>query len=471
MKKPSLPKECPSQGIRKTKSTTTTQARLAAQAQDLAQSLWQHLEPLPLQALARASGFCRRKPKKLSPEIFVQAACLLVTLSASSYRCWAGLIGLLGGCTLSKQALWERCTERASRFLQATLQSLVSSLHRGLTLPSSAKFFGRVLLQDSTTVALSPALARCFPGARNQRGTQKGLLKIQAAYDLRSQQFVQFSSSSFRRNDQAASADVLSVLRAGDLVIRDLGYFVLEVLEQIAASQGYFLSRLRLGVSLWSADGRRQLSLLALLRRYGELDRPFCLGDKKVAVRLIAVRLPAAVAAQRRRLARQNRDRRSPPSAERLALLGWALFITNIPAQLWSARTVARIYGLRWRIEVLFKAWKSPFGLREMPAGSQAQVQSLVYAKLLFITLFQVCFARWQLQLPGEDRPALSLLKVAQAVRDYLLTGVWSHLAIDAPGAWRQFLDKHCRYERRNRRHFLQELPCCSQTKAQLQLA
>ena len=462
MKKPSRPKQSPTRGVGKAKAVTPARVHSPAQIQDLAQSLWQHLNPLPLQALALASGFCRRKPKKLTPVLFAQAACLLVTLSASSYRCWAGLIGLLGGCTLSKQALWERCTERASRFLQATLQSLVSSLHRGLALPSSAKFFGRVLLQDSTTVALSQALVRWFPGARNQRGTQKGLLKIQATYDLLSHTFVQFSLSSFRRNDQAASPDLLAVLRAGDLVIRDLGYFVLEVLQQIAATQAYFLSRLRLGVSLWSADGRRQVNLLVLLRRYGELDQPFCLGDKKVPVRLIAIRLPAAVAAQRRRLARQNRDRRSPPSAERLALLGWALFITNIPAELWSARTVARIYGLRWRIEITFKAWKSHFALREVSAGSQAQVQSLVYAKLLFITLFQVCFARWLPQLQGEDQPALSLLKVAQAVRDYLLAWVFSRLGLDARGAWRQLLDKHCRYERRSRHHFMQQTPWCN---------
>jgi hypothetical protein len=48
-------------------------------AHHLAASLQQQLDKLPLDALARASGFRRRQPKKLTPRLFVQAACLLVT--------------------------------------------------------------------------------------------------------------------------------------------------------------------------------------------------------------------------------------------------------------------------------------------------------------------------------------------------------------------------------------------------------
>ena len=139
------------------------------QIKDLAETLSQNLEKLALDTLARTSGFRRRRPKKLTPVLFAQGACLFVTLSPASFRCWAGLIGLLGGCTLSKQALWERCTDRAAKFLQAILQSLLASLaiQSGLVFPSSLNFFGRVLLQDSTTLAVSKELARFFPGARN----------------------------------------------------------------------------------------------------------------------------------------------------------------------------------------------------------------------------------------------------------------------------------------------------------------
>jgi hypothetical protein len=281
------------------------------------------------------------------------------------------------------------------------------------------------------------------------------MLKIQACYDLLAESFVHFSLSSFRRNDQAASPEVLSLVRAGDLIVRDLGYFVLEVLEQIQASQAYFLSRLRLGVRVWEADGRTPVNLLARLRTCGQLDGQFCLGDQKLPVRLVALRLPAAVAAERRRVARSNRDRRSIPSAERLALLGWALFITNVPASMWSAQTVAQVYGLRWRIETIFKSWKSHFAMTEVCAGSKNQVESLIYAKLIFVTLFQVCFwQRYLVSIDSQNRHPLSLLKVAQAVQRYLLVLVMSQLGVNLERAWEQLLGAHCRYERRRRRHF-----------------
>jgi hypothetical protein len=429
-------------------------------AHHLAARLQQQLDQLPLDALARASGFRRRQPKKLTPRLFVQAACLLVTLGLVSYRRWAGLIGILGGCTLAKQSLFERMSARAVAFLQSVLGALLGSLAiTPMAVPAALRGFGRVLVQDSTTLQLSEKLARFFPGASNQKGAEGGMLKIQACYDLLSQSFVHFSLSSYRRNDQAASPEVLPLVRAGDLILRDLGYFVSEVFQQIAAAHAYFLSRLRMGVCLWETDGSTPVNLLRRLRSCpGHFEGQFCLGKEKLRVRVVAIRMPASVAAQRRRKARQNRDRRSTPSAQRLALLGWAIFITNIPATRLSARAVAQVYGLRWRIETIFKAWKSYFALTEVPAGSKSQVEALIYAKLIFITLFQACFwQRWLADLDAQGRPALSLLKVAQAVEKYLLVLVLSHLGVDLALAWEQLLNTHCRYERRRRRHYMQD--------------
>lgn len=445
--------------LRKTKKIPATH--------DVAARLQHHLEELPLEALGRTSGFRIRRAKKITPALFVQAACLVVTLGLVSYRRWAGLIGLLGQCTLSKQALFERMNTKAVSFLQSVLGALLATV----AVPQGCKLnmlrqFHRVLLQDSTTIKLSQALARFFPGPQNQRGARPGMLKIQACYDLLSQTFVHFSLGSFRRNDQAASPEVLALVQPGDLIIRDLGYFVLEVLEQIQAAHAYFLSRLRLGVSLWEVDGLTPVDLLRRLRKSGNLDGQLRLGAKKVLVRLVAIRLPPEVAAQRRRQARQSRDRRSAPSAERLALLGWALFITNVQASTWSAQTVAEIYGLRWRIETIFKAWKSHFGLAQVPPkASKNQVESLICAKLIFITLFQVCF--WQshsLDAGTHGRAPLSLLKVAQAAQSYLLTLVLHQQGIDPLVAWKRLLDVHCRYERRTRKHFMQEMQLSGRT-------
>ncbi len=458
MKKPSRRNKSAHKGVRTTPSAKT-KTTPPTPVPDFALRLEQPLHKLPINPLAHTSGFRRRKPKKLTPRLFVQAACLLVTLGTVSDRRWAGLSGLLGGCTLSKQALFERLTPRAASFPQAVLGALLGALTIApRAVPAAWRGFKRVLVQDSTTVQLSKKLARFFPGASNQKGAPAGLLKIQARYDLLAQSFVKFSLSSYRRNDQAAAPDVLSLLQPGDLVLRDLGYFVLEVLRQIAAAKAFFLSRLRLGVSVWEAEGRSAVNLLARLRASADhLDAHFCLGKEKVPVRWVAIRLPTAVAAQRRRLARRNRDRRPAPSAERLALLGWALYLTNVPATQLSARAVAEVHGLRWRIETIFKAWKSYFALTEVPVGSKTQVESLSYSKWIFITLFQASFARQcRSQAQVKERPALSLLKAAQEVQSYLLVLGLSHRGVNLAQAWEQLVSKHCCYERRRRSHFMQ---------------
>jgi len=157
---------------------------------------------------------------------------------------------------------------------------------------------------------------------------------------------------------QAAAQDVLALVRTGDLVLRDLGYFVVETFQRIALAGAFFLSRLRLDTSLFDPQTQRPLSLLKALRRAGHLDQAVLLGQQKLPARLVAIKLPEALAAERRRKAKQNRDKRCRPNATYLALLGWAIFITNVDRKVLSARTVAQVHGLRWRIETIFKAWQ-----------------------------------------------------------------------------------------------------------------
>ena len=103
----------------------------------------------------------------------------------------------------------------------------------GRAVPNCMRSFERVLIADSTSIGLPKVLAPFFPGASNQTGSKQAQLKIQAYYDLRNESFVDFSLSSFRKNDQAASKDILAVAQPNDLILRDLGYFVLDVFKQL----------------------------------------------------------------------------------------------------------------------------------------------------------------------------------------------------------------------------------------------
>jgi hypothetical protein len=419
------------------------------------------LAPLKIDRLARQTGFRRRKPKKLWPLTFLQSCCLLLADKRVSFRRWAILIGVLTNQTYAKQSLFERMSDRAVAFVQSVVLHLVSRLSPGKqrVLPAVLAAFKRILIQDSTIVTLPAKLARFFPGSRNQHGSQGGMIRLQGLYDLKHERFIHFSHSAFTRNDLALAHEVLAYLRAGDLLLRDLGYLVLWVLGQIQKRKAFFLSRFKHNLQVFWPDGR-PLDLATLLsHRTAPLDQDVLVGAKEqLPVRLVALKVSEELANLRRHRARHNHHHRHP-SKKHLFLLGWDLLLTNASPQQLPTAVVAKVYHLRFHIETIFKAWKSHFQLEDMPAGSRAQVETLLYARLLLITIFQVCFlARWEYQLPNQAQP-LSILKVAAFMQLYLPVTLLSELQAHLEAAMQRQVAYHCGYEkRRNRKNFVQQL-------------
>ncbi len=418
------------------------------------------LEPLDLNALARQTGFLRRKPKKLWPLTFIQSCCLLLANKRVSLRQWAILIGTLTNQTYAKQSLFERMGGSAAQFMQGVVLGLVGRLSLGLeeVLPAALDNFERVIIQDSTVVRLPQKLRRFFPGARNQHGGLGGMLRVQGLYDLRAGRFLHFRHDAFTRPDYCLAGEVLGLLRPGDLLLRDLGYLVLSVLRRIDQIGAFYLSRFKHNLRVFKPDGQ-PLDLPALLgHRTYPLDKDVLIGDKEqLPVRLVALKVREEIANLRRHQAR--RHHRSKPTRKHLDLLSWDLLITNVSRQWLPTRTVAKVYGLRFHIETIFKAWKSHFNLQDVPAGSRAQVETLLYARLLLITVFQVCFlGRWDYENQDQAGP-LSLLKTAAFLQLYVPVTLLSELQPHLEAALQKQIPYHCAYEQRqSRKNFVEKL-------------
>jgi hypothetical protein len=415
-------------------------------------SLRQHVQSgLDAEALARRSGFLRGCPRKIPMADFLLA---LVALAAESYLTLervAAIVVLATGLSYSKQALYKRLTPAIEGFLAQCATALFGQLPearerwRGLLSP-----FRRVLLRDSTIHTLPEHLAALFPGSRNHR---KGFaaLKIQFITDLLSVQALHLSLSGFTRNDQAAALDILEVAQPGDLIIRDLGYFVVRAFRWIAESGAFFVSRCRPDMICYDPRTGVPLNLVAELRRCGRLDREVWLGSEKLSVRLVALPVPPAVANERRRRAKQSRDRRSPPSARRLFLLGWTLLITNVARSVWTAKVLAAIYRLRWRIEMIFKAWKSHLGLRQFHCRSAKVLRLSVVTKLLFCVLAYRCCQSLEL-LCGQMGGHISLQRLARIMA---ACACWIEaflLHVSPQRLWEHSLARHVFYEQRSDR-------------------
>jgi hypothetical protein len=413
-----------------------------------------HLQKINLNKIARSSQFYQRSPQKISALPFIKALCNAAYQNIFSYSKIAFLLGLLG-VDVSKQGVATRFNHYAISFFKQVLHAVVdniSGLHSA-NKEGALNTFTHVYLQDSTNLKLPKHLADAYPGAKNQSGKENAGMKIQATFNLKNEHMADFGVSAFTRTDQAASQDIFNLVQPKDLVIRDLGYFVLSVFERLSHMGAFFLSRLKNNVAIYWPESGRRLNLLALLKEQPSADIDVLIGCKqKLAVRLVALPVPDYIANERRRKAKNNRDQRLKPSKESLKLLGWQIFVTNVGRSVWDPLTIVRLYAIRWRIEIIFKAWKSHLALSSIPQGSKNECDLYMYSQLLNITIFHAFFDHLNRSMINKHNKYISMLKLAP-----LFNQIVSAISLLGDSAqFEHFIEspllRHCCYERRKDR-------------------
>jgi hypothetical protein len=257
----------------------------------------------------------------------------------------------------------------------------------------------------------------------------------------------------FTVNEQKLSNDIFAIARSGDLVIRDLGYFVTDTFRKMLAANIFFLSRYRYGVSLFDSKTLGKINLEKELSGKLSVDKIFLLGhEHKVPVRLVAIKLNECQAAERIRKAKKDRDKRLNHSKEYYVLLGYIIFITTVGACIWTHEQVAQAYRSRWNIEILFKSWKSGFNITELIPHAYTRterVESILYLLMLFLTLFNAFIwqpLKWEIkEMWGKN---ISLLKTIAYLNVDLMK--WWNNPVD----WKdkKLIAYHCCYEKRNDR-------------------
>ena len=413
------------------------------------------LEELDVETIARATEFQKRAPRKVALRDLLLGIVAVAATGRLTFERVAASIGRRANQSYSKQALHKRLDESVVGFLSAVFvrcfQPAVSAAMGTGRLAS----FGRVLLHDSTCVALPSRHAAVFPGSANGRGTLSQI-KLQLVCNLLDSRIVQVGLSGFTRNDQRAASDILGLLRPGDLMLRDLGYFVLKTFRAITSCGAFFLSRFRHDVAVLEPGTDRPIQLARLLKKQGFFDAWIHLGAKeRLPVRLVAVAVPDAVANERRRKLRQNRDAKLNPSKDHLFLLGWNIFITNVQADVWSAADFHAIYRLRWRIETTFKAFKSHLALADLADQCVEMIRLSVMTRLIFCAW--VCRACHHLELQACPRQHTSLLRVASIFAGLGICFEAMVLGIPVTQLMTLLIDRHAYYESRKDRVNFQE--------------
>ena len=416
-------------------------------------SLEKNLKALGLGPIAKQSDWSLHANSKITALSWCQSLCLGSAGKQCSLRIVAFFLGLKGKLTTSKQSVDKRLDKGGAQLLLKVLEKAVA-LKTDMKEEGSLNAFSRVILQDSTCLALPKALREDFPGSANQAGATASM-RIQACFEMKEGRFIDFKLGSFRDNDQGASREALTIARKGDLLLRDLGYFSLEAFREYIEKEVHLLTRLRLDTHLFDPKTKKRIDLLRILKsnRSSIFDRDVLVGaTSKLKMRLVAIPVPQKVADERRRKLRANRDARTNPGRVVLALQGWQIFLTTAAKEQLPTEEIAKLYAIRWRIETLFKSWKSSLGIGAFhPRISAELARALTYAALLRITLMHSRIMPGCLDADCSSK--YSILKFSSLIGIIQLA---DELRSVDEETLKANLKKHSLYEKRNRRNLMQ---------------
>jgi len=378
--------------------------------------------------LARDAGFCRRA-RKLTGPVFAQALVFSLLEDAdAALDDFADTAEELLHDTVSPQAFDKRFSPAAADFLRDLFLEVFNYSFNSLRpalLPVLHRFRG-VFLRDATSVSLPARLAALFPGrgGRHVPHGQAAAAKLVFEAEVTTGELTEVSVLAGLDNERTAEV-AGKPLPAGALLLEDLGFFCGERLQTYIEQGVYVLSRVPAWTAFFDEHGRR-LDLLKELRRATghTLDRRIrILHGSKVLVRLLAVRVPAEEADQRRERVRREAQRRGRPvSQKKLDLCEWNLLVTNAPPELlarWEAHVVRRV---RWQIELVFKVFKSEGQIDRTRSRCPYRVLCELYAKLLGMVV-----QHWTLLAAGYVMLRHSARRASRRVRrraKQLLQGV-----------------------------------------------
>jgi Transposase DDE domain len=322
------------------------------------------------------------------------------------------------GVDITPQALDQRFTEAAAACLKEVLHAALARVVAAhpVAIPLLARFTA-VALQDSSTIVLPDILAPVWQGCGgNTAERTKAALKLQVRLEMQTGRLdVQLQDG--RAADQAA--EFPGTLAAGALHLADLGYWSLDAFRALTHQGVFWLSRLQVQTAIYTATGQRH-DLLALLTAQPAvpLDMAVALGETQhLPARLLAVRVPQEVAANRRRRLREAaRKKGRQASTTRLALAAWTLLVTNVPRDRLTLREALVLARVRWQIELLFKLWKSHGRIDESRSTKPWRILCEVYAKLLAMLV-----QHWVFLVSCWAYPNRSLVKAAQTVQKHAL--------------------------------------------------
>ncbi len=428
------------------------------------------LDEQGLDELGRSIGWSRAEPRKITLAQLLTALSLESILGKASFNDLSSRIHTLSrGKGPSRQAVSKRVNEPFLKVLETLLAKAIAARTDCKSLVcqhSTLARYDRILVQDSTLIRLPSWLFEQFSGVSNAHQSVCNA-RIQATYDLKNMAFLSFEIRPYSDNDLSAAPRLK--LEKNDLVLRDRGYLSAAEIARHTEAGAHCIYRHKTGTTYLDAETSEPIDLLGELRRNGSINRIVLLNNpQQTRVRLISAPVGEEVANHRRMRAKKEMPGHNP-SAQVLALMDWTIFLTSNTEEV-DFNDMLNTYSLRWRIEIIFKTWKSHLNFDAIHRVSNIELRSILTMRLMLITegtnlLYRTCYNHVK-QHYNRD---LSLQKFLRRLsRSHELKAMILHALSELrkpPGepqseetrrAW-EHLVRYCCYDKRKRKNFFQK--------------
>ena len=326
---------------------------------------------------------------------------------------------------ITKQGVANRYTENALKYVQALIgDAFTHQIHQSIDI-GWFKLFKRILIKDSTKFDVSEKLADQLPGFGGN--ASKAGVCIQYEFDIKSGEINDLTINPANRPDTKDTLDTITKVREGDLIIRDLGYSILSFFIAIHEIEAYFISRLNVNIVVYQKIENKLIELdFGNIYQYmteckiERLDKQVYIGkEDKFPVRLIIELMPIEIVNKRLEKVNAYNKKKGFQTSDNFKVRShFNLFITNITEDVLEPAVISKIYKLRWQVELIFKSWKSTFGIDNNNEMKYDRLICLLNVRLLLIIINWNIFMQKRSQLYLKTGKLLSINKCFKTLQD-----------------------------------------------------
>lgn len=332
--------------------------------------------------------------------------------------------------SMTKAGLNKRLDTNCVAFVQSILEELLSiqveqKMSRMPILKNMP--FLRMRILDGTGFNLPSHYQDAFMSYK------KAGIKIQFEFDYISGQTLFIKTEDGKSGDTHAGFERLEHVQPKDLCVQDLGYYHLDMFEAIEQREAYFLSRSRLDTQFFlevtnpprhpdqSYIEKHRYNRIYMKDEIENLDRGcskewpilYIGRHKKLRLRCVLYRhTEQQEKDHKKRMARKHQKQARKVQKEHvLDLAGVSIYLTNLPDTV-SKEEIAKLYGVRWQIELLFKTWKSHLKLVQIKHVKIERLLCHFYVQciVLLLSMLATAVMRKNIWIHDEKRISEDLL-------------------------------------------------------------